>query len=326
MRAAWPAVVLALAAASCRGGRSDPPGVSDLRLRHARLQARFAAALQHNAAATEVLGREGQVIVSLPTRLLEACFQEVAQRYLDSVTVDLSTVRAVAHGEVHKRTLLGRLRAGYWRAEFTMERLRGMLEARRPRVRTAGNAIHFDLPVHAREARGAVTVRFLWDGSGVAQLLCRDFELSQSLEGRVRPGEHRVEGMFELAAEPERIVARPRFPRREFALKIDLTPESWAAVERALRSQDQLFRCGIPLKPEKVLAQLHALAERGISVKLPDSIFRTVQMPTGAQPEVAIDGRRVALSVRTRTLWVASRSVWSSMSVHVLRVVETPAD
>jgi hypothetical protein len=71
------------------------------------------------AAATEPLvasafADPGQVVLAIRSGLIEELAGNVARRYLDRVTVDLSEVEGHSSGELRKKTLFGRIRVGDW--------------------------------------------------------------------------------------------------------------------------------------------------------------------------------------------------------------------
>ncbi len=54
----------------------------------------------------------GQVVLAIRAGLIEELAANVARRYLDRVTLDLTGVSAHRSGELRKRTFLGRVKLG----------------------------------------------------------------------------------------------------------------------------------------------------------------------------------------------------------------------
>jgi hypothetical protein len=108
-------------------------------------------------------------------------------------------------------------------------------------------------------------------------------------------------------------------------LQLDLTPASWTTVEAALRSQDSLGRCGLFLKPEKVLEHLHELAAKGITIHLPHSLLQPVELPTRFEQTVSIDTRSVKLSLATRAFQMTPELLFTSATVGIDRGPSAPA-
>ena len=118
MRGASP-LALAMAAVVLAGCASkaphdDPARMGLLKDTYDHLHERL-----EKAAATEPLvalafADRGQVVLAIRSGLIEELAGNVARRYLDRVTVDLSDVEAHASGQLHGRTFLGRVKLGDW--------------------------------------------------------------------------------------------------------------------------------------------------------------------------------------------------------------------
>jgi hypothetical protein len=62
---------------------------------------------------------------------------------------------------------------------------------------------------------------------------------------------------------------------------------------------------------------LKALAAKGISIKLPDSIFRAVDLPARLQESVMVNRRPIGLRLTAESLRIGTSTLWSSASVQV---------
>src|SRR5512143_1530549 len=139
------------------------------------------------------------------------------------------------------------------------------------------------MAVRLERGAGSARVRFKWDARSVVNLVCRDFEVTQEVEGSLAPRVYPVTGRFTMAAGPDDLRALPSFDHR-FRIHPVLRAESWAAVRRALEAQDRFERCGMGMDPDKVMAQLEDLVKAGFVVKLPWKLFRPVRLPTRLTP------------------------------------------
>jgi hypothetical protein len=172
-----------------------------------------------------------------------------------------------------------------------------------------------DVPVEVLPAAGRIALDFGWDSKGLANVVCRDFAVHQVLDGRVVAQRHRLSLAIRLSDGGGVLSATPSLSERKFALRVELQPVAWASVEQALEAQDSLGRCGILLKPERVLGELRALAARGIPVRLPDELVRSVRLPAQLAQQVRLGARDVELSLRRPALRVDSELVWSSARI-----------
>ena len=177
--------------------------------------------------------------------------------------------------------------------------------------------IDIDLPVDIEEGLGNATLHFTWDSSGVANMVCKDFEITQVVKGRILAQQHHLKGALQLANAGGRLTETPRFPDRKIPIRLDLAPESWAAVEAALLEQDKPGKCGIFTKASDGMEFLKELAAKGILIKLPDRIFRAVDLPAQLQESVAVNKRPIGLRLIAESLRVDTATLWSSVSVVV---------
>lgn len=326
---AWPLVLLEVASlAGCAPRLSDPgaPRMATLKETYDRLHERLEKAIAADPQYASALGEKGQVVLAIRSGLVEEIAGNVARRYLDNVTLDLADVEAHATGELRRKTLLGRITLGEWRVEVQVGDLVGRLQAGSPRVRLRSpDLVQLEVPVEVKETEGDATLHFSWDSAGLANAVCKDFELTREIRARVPAQRHTLTGALRLANTGTSLTATPQFPDRRVRLKLDLTSKSWGAVEAALRSQDTFGKCGLLMNPDKGMEKLKALAARGITVHLPDSIFRTVRLPAGLRESVEVGNRTVAVSITARSLRVESATLWSSAAVDVqLRATEPP--
>ena len=312
--------VAALALAGCapQAPRSDPGRMASLERDYDRLRERLEKATATEPLVASALADRGQVVLAIRSGLIEELAGNVARRYLDRVTVDLSDVEGHSSGVLHRRTLLGRVKLGDWSVSVDLGNLSGHLRAGSPRVSLRGpDLVDVELPVDVQEAEGDAMVRLGWDSAGLANVVCKDFELVREIRGRVLAQRLLVSGALRLQNTGESLTATPVFPERRIRLELDLTAHSWGVVEAALRSQDTSGKCGVLMNPDKGLVRLRALAARGIRVRLPDSIFRAVSLPARLRKSVRVSQRTVQLQLTAESLRIETATLWSSVSVQV---------
>ncbi|HVR71209.1 MAG TPA: hypothetical protein VMT87_10230 [Vicinamibacteria bacterium] len=315
------AVLLAVSAAACaRPGETPVPAdVAAARRAIEALRARVDERMAGEPHVRELLERNARsdVVVGLRSALVEDIVREVARRYLDRVELDLDLQREVEERrEVEVSTPFGRVSAGEWRLHLVVHRVRGTLSSRTPEVRPArGNRLALRIPVRLEGAQGTATAHFVWDARALARVVCRDFEITRRVSGRVLADEYALEGEFELQAGPQALLVRPVFPRRRFRLRVDLAEHSWGIVRSALDEQDRILKCGLALEPDEILPKLRARLTEGFDIALPRSLFRAVDLPAGVRQSVSVEDTQVELTVRTDELRVADQAVWYAVSV-----------
>jgi hypothetical protein len=316
---------VALAGCGTKAPREDRARMALLEETYDRLHARLEKAAATEPLVASALDDRGQVVLAIRARLIEEIAGTVARRYLDRVTLDLSHIEAHGSGELRKKTFLGRVKVGEWNVSVEVGNLAGQLRAGPPRVSLRGSdLIDVVLPVDVQETEGDATLRFNWESAGLASLVCKNFELSREIRGRVLAQRHLVSGALRLRNTGESLIATPVFPDRRIRLRLDLTRRSWGLVEAALRSQDTSGKCGTLMDPGKGLAQLKALAARGVQVRLPDVLFRAVSFPARLQKSVEVNRRTVGLRLTAQSLRIETATLWSSVSLQVTDRQEAP--
>ncbi len=329
MKGASPAVlgiaIVALTGCTAREPKDDPLKMASLGVTHKQLSERLEKAAASDPLVASAFAERGQVVLAIRSGLIEELAGNVAFRYLDRVTVDLTDVHAHSSGELRKKTFLGQIKAGAWDVRVNLGDMAGELRAGSPRVSLRGpDLIDIEMPVDVRETEGSATLRFAWDSAGIANVVCEDFELTREIRGRVLAQHHVLSGALRLDNTGEALTVTPVFPDRRVPLTMDLSAKSWAVVESALRSQDTFGKCGTLMNPELALQGLKELAARGIIVRLPESIFRTVSLPARVQQSVRVNQRAVGLAVKAESLRVETATLWSSVSVEVQNTPKAP--
>ena len=322
MRAASPLAlaVAAVALAGCnpKAPHDDAARMALLKDTYDHLHARLEKAAATEPLVASAFADHGHVVLAIRSGLIEELAGHVARRYLDRVTVDLTAVEAHDSGKLGRKTFLGEIKLGEWRVSIELGDLKGHLRAGSPRVAMRGpDLIDVELPVDVQETEGDATIRFGWDSAALASVVCKNFELTRKIRGRVLAQRHRISGALRLTNTGESLTLTPVFPDRRVQLKLDLTARSWGVVEAALRSQDTFAKCGTLLDPDKGLAYLKELGAGGIMVRLPRSIFRPVSLPARLQRSVKVNQRTVGLRLTAESLRVETATLWSSVSVQV---------
>jgi hypothetical protein len=319
---AWLAAGLfVVGCAGCRaapGPEVDAARLASLRTIYDDLHGRLEKAVAQDPLAQRVFADRGQVVVAIRSGLIEELAGTVTQRYLDRVSIDLTSVEARDEGAIHKKTFLGQIKVGEWAVDIDITDLRITLVAGKPKVSLgADDRVEIELPVDVKESEGRVGIHFSWNSKSLANLVCKDFDLTRDLRGRVLPQQHVLSGALRIGSAGDSLSLTPVFPDRKIPLKVDLTPASWQTVEAALRTQNTADRCGTLMKPDNLVRLLRELAAKGVKVGLPESIFRVVHLPAHLEQTVKIGDRTVNLTVKSEGLKVLPDSLWTSASAHV---------
>ncbi len=202
MRASSPLVLavaaVALAGCATKAPQDDPPRMASLKASYDHLHERLEKAAATEPLVASAFADRGQVVLAIRSGLIEELAGNVARRYLDRVTVDLSEVEGHSSGELRKKTFLGRIKVGEWSVSVDLGRLVGHLRAGSPRVSLRGpDLIDVELPVDVQETEGDATLRFGWDSAGLVNVVCKDFRIDP---GGPRPSAGATPSRFGCAA------------------------------------------------------------------------------------------------------------------------------
>jgi hypothetical protein len=295
----------------------EPPPAADLPRSNRALRVRLDTLLAADPVVSKAIRAPGDVVVAVRASFARSVVRELTRRYFDRVVVDLRDLDVSKQGELRKQTPLGRLRVGEWAVDMRVHQVKGVLRAGEPRVHfLPGNEVELEFPVHLEQGQGRATLDFAYDSKGLANLVCRDFQATQDVSGGVIPEEYPVAGSFRLRAAPNSLTAKPEFTET-FRVRLDLDPGSWSAVRARLQKEDRLGRCGLALDPDKALAELRGIADRGFDVRLPRQLFRTVVLPAEGAQTVQVEQQQVHVSVHQNALRMGEDLVWYSAQVNV---------
>jgi len=307
---------------------SESARLRELRALHESLQTQLEGHLRSERLLEEDFD-SGQLTVAIRTPYLGGIIREVSRRYLDRVQLDLAPdIRVRESGEVKTKMLGGSWTLGEWSVDIRIARLMGVLGADTPDLSVAQeNKVRVAMPVRLMSARGEGTLHFRWDSRGMANLACRDFEVEERLQATAFPDIYRVSGAFVLSEDRGLVIAKPEFPAEKYRVRLDLTPESWAKVEAAVRSQDTFDKCGMAIDPADVLPKLQKLASAGFDFKLPRSIFRSVEMPAQFRSRVEVQGTQVDVAVDPKVMRLTKEYLWysASLKARIMGTSATPA-
>jgi hypothetical protein len=315
-RIAGTALALALGLASAPGcRRKDAASPEQMRARIAALEQEVPA-LRQKLAELVATDRRLQgmpttgVRVGVPTPLARTMIERVVTGFVDSVTLKLSNLKVRKSGTVKKVITIGRYDLAVVITEVT-----GHLKTGKPRVDFGGNRVSVSLPVRVASGTGNANVDFKWDGRNVSGAVCGDMEVNQDVSGSVKRDEYPVSGALQLTATARQILASPRFPVVKVNLKVDPSPESWAAVQSILDSKDGM--CGYVVEKVDIRGVLERLIGKGFKVRLPTEKIKPIAVPVGIAPTMNVRGEAVRIEVKVSDLAITEHMIWLGADVRL---------
>lgn len=255
----------------------------------------------------------GGVRVGVPTPLARTMIERVVTGFVDSVTLKLSNLKVKKSGNVKKVITIGQYDLAVVITEVT-----GQLKTGKPRVEFGGNRVSLSLPVRVASGTGNANVDFKWDGKNVSGAVCGDMQVNENVAGSVKPDEYPVSGALELTATARQILASPRFPVVKVNLKVDPSPESWAAVQAILDSKGGV--CGYVVDKVDIRGVLEGLIGKGFNVRLPTEKIKPMAIPVGIAPTMTVRDETVRIEVTVSDLAITEHMIWLGADVKLADV------
>ncbi len=319
------AVALVAVAALVDCTTSDRPGplgdddLARLRAEVDSLRERFEARVAGDPLVTHLSAAEGDILVGLRIPFVQDIASWAARSYLDDVELHLAPDVTVYEGD-DVRVKIGPIsvHAGEWRVEVTINSVRARLRADSIRLAvTDTSSLSAVVVVGVSEATGDASIRFTWDASTVASIVCRDFQVDQTFGGVVEPFTYRVSGQYEFEATSAGIRLLPSFERPRLRVSPIPTPESWARARGFLDEQNNIFRCGLALKPDDMVQKLDRLLRKGFEFQLPEVLFQSVGLPARIEDRVDLGSRVV--EIRNAPVWLrmTPEAIWYGSDLDV---------
>jgi len=248
------------------------------------------------------------VRVGVPTPLARTLIERVVGGFVDSVTLRLTNLKVKKSGKVKKVVTIGEYDLAVVIAEVT-----GRLKTGKPRVDFGGNKVAVSLPVKVASGTGNANINFKWDGKNISGAVCGDMEVNQDVAGNVKPDEYPVSGALQLTATARQILASPKLPVVKVNLKVDPSPESWAAVQAILDGKGGV--CGYVVDKVDIRGVLEKLIGKGFNVRLPTEKIKPMAVPVGIAPTMKVRGETVRIEVKVSDLAITEHMIWLGADV-----------
>lgn len=311
-------------AAGCSGDpgaptRLDGDELAGLGTEVDSLRALFEQRLVEDTLLRRLADAEGDILLGLRTPFVQNVARWAARGYFDDVELHLRLDETVDEGdEVRVKVGPISIDAGDWRVEVTINSVHARLRADSIGLTVAdSNSMSALLIVEVSEGRGEADIRFEWDATTVASIVCRDFEMNETFGGIVEPFTYPVEGRYEFVASADGILAIPRFERPRLRVSPLPTEESWDRARAILDEQNDIFKCGLALQPQDMMDRLDRLLRIGFEFQLPEVLFQPIRLPARIEDRVDVGARRI--EIRNVPVWLemSPAAIWYGSTLEV---------
>jgi len=243
------------------------------------------------------------LIIGVPTSLASDLIRRVTAGFADRLTIELKNLKVRKNGRLKKVITLGD-----YGLRITINRVIARLKTGQPGITFGGNTVAIALPVDIDSGDWRATIHFTWDGKNLGGAVCGDMDITQEMNGRVRPDRYSIAGALKLTASARQILAEPVFPPLRIKLRVEPSPESWAAAQKIL--DDKTGVCGFVLDRANIMGTVRRLLDKGFTVRLPTEKIRPLALPVGLNPSVIVRGQKEAMDITVNELAITPRMIW----------------
>jgi hypothetical protein len=286
-----------------------PERLQALRAERDALQARFREVVVANGEKSLKDAPRAGLMLGIPTSLTASVLEQVVTGLFGETTLTLKNLKVHKAGEVKAKVLVRKKTIGQYVLDVQIHQVQGLLKPGKPKLGFRRNEIGLTLPVRLAEGSGRADLRFQWDSKGLAaNMVCGDVDVTRSVTGGVVPTDYEVTGSFTIRSRGESIVLVPRFPDLAVRIFVDPSEQAWGVVEEV--AKDQRKGCEIALSKVDLKEKLGGILGRGFNVKIPQKIFKPIQLPAGVRQSLDVQGVQLALQVKPTGLITTADRLW----------------
>lgn len=308
--------VLFLVAAAIRGFAASPgpltpeaarARIGALKAQRLKLQDELRSVISDGARLMDAPG--GDVLIGLPTSLVESIVSEALAGPLRSVRLSLkNVVKAELSDEVRAKTLLGTMTLGRYSLTINVEEVNAVMKPKSATLVFGANRIVIDLPVSVEAGDVKAKLIFRWEGRKLAGIVCGDLTGEHDLRAAVPPVLVRLRGRFDVHAQGEKLQVRPVFAPIDMAFKVEPQQRTWDYIDGLIESKNAV--CEAALRKAAVGQKVKDLVARGFKVRLPNNWLHTMTLPASFRDTVDVQGRTAGLAVIPTGVFVTRTRIW----------------
>jgi hypothetical protein len=281
-----------------------------------RLRDEFRALLTQHNILDLANAPPGNILVGVPTGFAQDLVGQMVRGLFSEVRLHLKNIKAHHEDDVKAKVVFTQ-KLGHFIIDVDVKEIRALLKPSEPQLKFGGDKIGIRLPVTVADGRGTASVRFQWQGRGLAGAVCGDMDVNPDVSSEVKPASYTVAGEFLLAAEGETVVAKPRFGEVVLRIVLKPTEETWATLASTVEDikEDKKGVCRMAIKKIDVRSIVQKIIDKGFEVKLPSKLFRPISLPATVEQSVDIQGRTVKLDARPLGLRVTPFMLWYGVAM-----------
>jgi hypothetical protein len=259
------------------------------------------------------MGPEVEVVVAVPTSLVKSVVSRTVTEALNGISLRVNDVKLHVEQELRTRVVLSRQKLGDVHLDLTLRDVHGTLAASEPRVTVKGGRIHLEAPVRVTHGHGRARLRFRWKGHGLAKAVCGDLDVTREVEGTLIPTSVVVRGGVAVEVDDAHFVVDPAVPAQKFRLRLELSKETWIALEQLIAEQREA--CRFALRRIDLPHALRSLLREGIEITVHTERIKTARLPLEMNVPIPMQGQTLVLSATPAGLRLREPYIWFGLDV-----------
>jgi hypothetical protein len=257
---------------------------------------------------------EGDVLVGLPSRLVEGIVSEALSGPLRNVRLLLSDVVKVERSDVIRtRTFLGAMTLGKYDLFVNVQEVDAIMKPGKPKLVFGANRITIELPVRVESGNVKAKIVFKWDGRRLAGVVCGDLNSEHDLRATIPPLELSVRGRFEVMAMGEQFVVRPVLAPLEMSFNVEPPQKTWDFLDDLIESKNVV--CEAAIRKAAVGQKVKDLVARGFKFMLPTNWVRSIRLPATFTNSFDVKGTSAGLAVMPKGVSITKTRIWYGADV-----------
>jgi len=260
----------------------------------------------------------GDVLIGLPTTLVESIVAEALAGPLRSVRLSLKDVVQVKLADVVRtKTFVGMMTLGRYELTVNVRRVNAVMRPKVPTLTFGENRIAIDLPVNVESGEVRAGLSFKWDGRKLAGIVCGDLSGEHDLRAAVPPVSVRLRGRFEVEARGEQLRVRPVIAPVEMSFKVEPQQRTWDYIDGLIESKNAV--CEAALRKAAVGQKVKDLVARGFKVKLPSNWLHPLTLPASFRNTFDVQGTSAGLAILPTGVSVTKTRLWYGANLSLLK-------
>lgn len=296
------------------GDSASRARIASLKAERTRLQEELRAALSDDARLEGAPA--GGVLIGLPSSLVESIVTEAVEGPLRNVRLTLDDVVTLKRSDlIRAKTFLGRMTLGRYTLRVDVKQVRAVMKPGKAALTFGGNRIAIDLPVSIEAGDVKAHLSFKWDGKKLAGVVCGDLGVERDMRVSVPPVRVRVRGRFDVEADGDRLLVKPRLSPIDAVFKVEPPKDAWDFLDTLISSRNAV--CEAAIRKADVAAKVRELAGRTFTVRVPTGFVRAMTLPAAFRDAFDVKGRRAGLAVTPVGVTITKTRIWYGANVAV---------